>query len=152
MTSSPWEICKLGVSINKWLDLVEKRPFLRIISTAATITDRRTLRSTWNFFCIKFCIFSGFRKILGWYGTHKQSWSLSIRKLWIAISGTFPPEIGKMRLTYFFALEIIFQNPLKKFKNSNHRRSYDFLKKSCKNAKKSNFSTLDPLNDVMMTS
>ena len=103
MTSSPWEICKLGVSIKIWLDLVEKMPFLRIISTARTITDRRTLRSTGNFFCIKFCIFSGFLQNFGLIRYSQKKLKLIDSKTLNRDFGDFPAGNRENEVNLFFS-------------------------------------------------
>ena len=71
------------------------------------------------------------------------------------ISGTFPPEIAKINTAHFLALNDTLLTPLRKCKNSNHRRSYDFLKNQ-KNfrilVENLKFSTSVRFYDVIMTS
>ncbi len=76
----------------------------------------------------------------------------SFQTLSMLILSTFPAEIGKTKEDRFKVLNLTFQNPLRNFKNYNHRRSYEFLKRSCKNNRKRRFSIFRRLYDVMMTS
>ena len=59
-------------------------------------------------------------------------------------SGTFPAEMWKTKDTCFLAQNLIFQNQSRKFKNFNHTRSYEFLKKSYKIAKPPLFPNFEP--------
>ncbi len=103
MTSLPWEICKLGVSTIWLLDMVEKWPFLRITSTVRIITDRRNLRSAWNFFRIKFCIFLSVLQNFGLIPYSQKKLKLIDSKTLNRDFGDFPARNRKNEWHIFFS-------------------------------------------------